>query len=1337
MKTFKKAFAVIMCVVLTLTAAPLGGFVGLDLPSLFDFRAEAVTYSGACGDNLTWSLNTNTGILNITGTGAMYNYSTSNLPWGGFGYKFQSAVIDDGATNIGNYAFYNCTNLTVIEIPASVTSIGNDAFYGCSKLADIHFDGYEDDWNDITVGNGNNSVHDAKKHYKHKHIVNTVEEKADPTCTEDGYITGICECGERVTQMIPACHDWSENDNICARCHLACDHTYNIGTACKFCGKTILVNGTFGADLTWICDFRTKTLTISGSGSMMNECPWEKYKDSIQCVVIEKGVTDIGVRSFGAFHNLISVTIPDSVKTIDYAAFTDCPALSDVYYDGTDADWNSISIGDGNNDLLNATHHYNNEGVCGDNITWFYDTETRCLTISGTGEMYDFSEDNQPWVAYRDDMRSAVISEGVTSVGDYTFEFYRYIRKITLPDTIATIGKYAFHACYGISSIVIPDNVTIIEDNAFSYCTGILSLEIPDGVTSIGDHAFDYCIALKSITIPESVKSIGNAAFQYCQRLESITLPSGITTIGYSMFRNCEVLERIEIPAGVTSIGSYAFGDCYKLSEIVLPETLPEISEGMFYNCDDITELRIPDGATSIGNSAFSGCTNLRSITIPGSVKLIDEEAFACYSLKDVYFLGTESQWNEIEIYASYNDPLFNATRHYLDTSTCGDNLTWSYDSSTQILRISGSGAMYDYSSGSCPWENYKALIQTVIIEDGVTSISNYAFDGCENLKTVYYNGTKSGWDSILVGNGNNPLLNATRHYAVTGVCGDNLTWEYNFETKALTVSGTGKMYIFSVEKNPWESYKNEIQSVVIGDGVTSIGGSAFSQCTELVSVDLPNSLTYIDGGAFRGCSKLKNIVIPGSVKIIGSSAFSGCTNLEEATLLYGVQEISAYAFYNCKNLRSIKIPHSLTKIGSDAFYGCTSLADVYYGGTAEKLNKIISSTSPIKSATIHYVPYGICGSEVNWSYDLETKAMTISGTGAMYDYDFNNRPWEEYEDEIESVIISDGVTSVGDHAFDDCDKITIVTIGSDVTTIGIFAFNSCDVLAKAIIGDSVTSIGMAAFQSTQYLTDVILPESLTSIDDYAFYYCNKLTDIYYKGSQAQWTGISIAAHNDPLQRVTVHYSYVHIPIVPANGAVADNENGIIYGLDAGVDSLNNYIIFEDERLEWSYDEGVYGFGTGTVATLKDGSKTIAEYTVVIFGDIDGNGWYDANDAFLVRMIANGMIDKSVLNEAQQKAADCNHDGEINELDFEILNNASLLIENIDQSATKAELATNSVYIEYMSLIDQSAGLETEEETPSPETNAPEAEINIESFFAMIFDILKQILKFVLSLATK
>ena len=138
MKTFKKVFAVIMCVVLTLTAAPLGGFVGLDLPQLFDFKAQAASYSGTCGDNLTWSLDTDTGVLEISGTGTMAYWSSySSVPWYSHSSSIKTINIGNSVTGIGSSAFEGCTSLTSVTIPDSVTYIGDSAFYGCTSLTSV------------------------------------------------------------------------------------------------------------------------------------------------------------------------------------------------------------------------------------------------------------------------------------------------------------------------------------------------------------------------------------------------------------------------------------------------------------------------------------------------------------------------------------------------------------------------------------------------------------------------------------------------------------------------------------------------------------------------------------------------------------------------------------------------------------------------------------------------------------------------------------------------------------------------------------------------------------------------------------------------------------------------------------------------------------------------------------------------------------------------------------------------------------------------------------------------------------------------------------------------
>ena len=159
------------------------------------------------------------------------------------------------------------------------------------------------------------------------------------------------------------------------------------------------------------------------------------------------------------------------------------------------------------------------------------------------------------------------------------------------------------------------------------------------------------------------------------------------------------------------------------------------------------------------------------------------------------------------------------------------------------------------------------------------------------------------------------------------------------------------------------------------------------------------------------------------------------------------------------------------------------------------------------------------------------------------------------------------------------------------------------------------------------------------------------------------------------------------------NGMAVDYTNDIIYGFDAGVNSLDKYTEIVADGYEWIYTEGKNGFGTGTKAVLKNGNETVAEYTILIFGDINGDGWYDGEDAFLVNLIVAGMLDRDDVSEAIWTAADCNHDGEIDGLDVDLLTGAGLLLNKVDQSATQTALAENADYIEYAMLIDQSAGM--------------------------------------------
>ncbi len=363
-------------------------------------------------------------------------------------------------------------------------------------------------------------------------------------------------------------------------------------------------------------------------------------------------------------------------------------------------------------------------------------------------------------------------------------------------------------------------------------------------------------------------------------------------------------------------------------------------------------------------------------------------------------------------------------------------------------------------------------------------------------------------------------IVPITASAATSGTCGDNLSWTYDSSTYTLTISGTGAMDDYSSYNRPWESYMNSIENVIVSDGITTIGSMAFDWCTSLISITIPDSVitigdyafyncyslisatipdsvTTIGNCAFAECNSLISVAIPDRVTTIGIYAFSGCYALTSATIGDSVRIIGNFAFALCDSLTSVIIGDSVTTIGLCTFHDCTSLTDVYYLGTKEQWNEISinSGNYCLTGATIHCksLSSGTCGDNLTWTYDDTTGTLTISGEGDMYNYEYGNCPWERYKENIQNVVINDGVTTIGDYAFYFCFAMTSVIIPEGVTIIGTSAFQSCDSLTSVTIPDSVTAIGDAAFHWCRSLKSVVVPSGVTKIGDSAFANCKEI----------------------------------------------------------------------------------------------------------------------------------------------------------------------------------------------------------------------------------------------------
>ena len=617
---------------------------------------------------------------------------------------------------------------------------------------------------------------------------------------------------------------------------------------------------------------------------------------------------------------------------------------------------------------------YAASGSCGDKLTWSL-SDDGTLTISGKGAMdnykfdgYDYMANSYytdaPWYTYHYYIKSVVIENGVTSIGDRAFYGCANLTSVTIPSSVASIGSSAFYRCYELTSVTIPSRVTSIGSNAFEECESLTSVTIPYGVAEIGERTFYNCKALTSVTIPGSVTSIGESAFYSCYELTSAAIPRGVTSIEDGTFRNCRELASVTIPDSVTSIGRYAFSGCGALTSVVIPDsvtsigsdafsgcgaltsvtisanvtsiedyvfnyckslksvTIPRgvtaIGERAFYYCEALVSVTIPDTVTEIGSEAFSGCTSLRSAKIPKGVTKIAQSTFSrCYKLASVTIPDTVTS---IESCAFYECFVLPSVTIPSSVTSIGGSAFFSCGRLKNVTIPSSVTAIGGDAFSCC------SSLTSVTISNGVTSIGNYAFSGCTSLASVTIPGSTASIGQSAF-EGCEKLTSATILNGVTAI---------------------GERMFYNCTR---------LASVTIPGSVTSIGEYAFYRCYALTSVTIPSSVESIGRGAFSGCG-LTSVVIPDSVTSIGGYAFSGCEALSNITIPGGVTNIAEGVFKGCAALTSVTISKSVTSIDADAFYECSSLTDVYYDGTAAdwEIIAIDYGNENLTDAARHYV---------------------------------------------------------------------------------------------------------------------------------------------------------------------------------------------------------------------------------------------------------------------------------------------------------------------------------------------------------------------------------------------
>ena len=547
--------------------------------------------------------------------------------------------------------------------------------------------------------------------------------------------------------------------------------------------------------------------------------------------------------------------------------------------------------------------------------------------------------------------------------------------------------------------------------------------------------------------MPATVTRVGDWAVHACNSLKTAGPIGG----GYDY----EFGWTEEIPSrAFDCIGGF-FTNTGGLSSVTIPDTIHRIGSYAFSSNQDLFTVTIPFGVTNIETETFYGCNGMTSITIPKSVTNIESRAFcACDGMIDVYFSGTEAEWNAITM-GSENEALANATIHFTSTSK---NYSVAYDAN------GGTGA---------PEAQSKMHGIALTLSNVVPTREDYNFLGWATTTSAMVAEYQPG-DSFNIDEDTTLFAVWGNFNRISGSCGENAGW--TLEDGILTITGSGEMNDWY---SPWKEYSSQFTAIIVEEGITHIGASAFSQCQTQEHVIIPDGVISVGEYAFDECENIRSISLPSSFKTFGDYAFAafslenifvseqntlfcdidgvlyskdktvlmfyprgregsyvipiGTTEIAYAgfrdnyyitsiTIPDTVTSIGEWAFGTCSSLKSIRIPISVSIINDDTFWDCFGLTDIYYGGTETDWNmiRIGVSNEALDSAIIHFVRTP--------DFVLPTSITTIESeafTGTAFSF----------------AKLSDKTTSIGTRAFADCPILKYIYIPATTKTIAADAF--------------------------------------------------------------------------------------------------------------------------------------------------------------------------------------------------------------------------------------------------------------------------------------------------------
>jgi hypothetical protein len=1009
-------------------------------------------------------------------------------------------VILGTVITIGNNAFSECTNLTNVTVSSTVTTINSNAFSTCTALSSMIFNGLPSTITSVNSNIFDNIRENGTRTFIFNNTENANEINSNLLTASQSIVTNktASPAGPQLFIFTPT--QFSINNGVSyTSVSIVGELTETIVNAN---GGKELTNVIIGGGVTSIgigaFRFCVKLTSVSiPSGMLTIRTSAFQSCTLITNIDIPNTVTTIGEIAFLNCTSLSSVTIGTSVTTISNSAFETCTSLSNMTFNGVPSTISSVggSIFAFINPNNTRTYTFNNtilESQINSNLLSQIRSTVQDSTVSITGpQIFNVPPINTLFST------NGVSYTSVSVVGELTQTIVNnngghFLTNVIIGTTVTSIGENAFLNCSNISNLLIGSNVTSIGNSAFQGCISLPNMIISNSITNIGSSAFQGCTSFTNISIPDSITNINSSVFQGCTALTIIDIPNNVTTIGVSAFQGCTALTIIDIPNNVTTIGVSAFQGCTTLANVNVGGNVSTIGSNAFQNCNALSNMEfngIPYTITSVGETIFNNVSanNTRTITFNNTSNENQINTTLLTAVQSIVINQDVSKNGPQIFIVSPINTLFsiNGGVSYTSVSVIGEltQTIVSNNGGTNITDvIIGTGVTI---IGINAFQGCIHLI-SVLVETNVTTINSNAFQNCNALTNMDFYGLPSTITSVSNDIFSDITSNNTRTFTFYNIINEdqinaNLLNACKSIVFVTTVSVIGPQIfiiplmntLFSIDGGiTYTSVSvigeltqtivsnnggRNITKAIIGNGVTSIGSSAFYDCRILTDVFIGDNVTTFYDRVFALCFSLSNVKFYGLPSTI--------------TTIY--QPNTLFLFIASNNTRTF------------TFFNTYSESQI----NPYLLNEI---KSIVNNTTVSvFGPQIFIEEPTSFSKDGGITYESVVINGALTQELVNYLDGSTFT----NIIIGSGVTSIGSSAFENCTLLETVYMKTDISSLGDNAFSNCTTLKSFVIGN-VSVIGNLVFQNCNALLNIQfagLPSGLTNVSSNLF---NGITEV-------------------------------------------------------------------------------------------------------------------------------------------------------------------------------------------------------------------------------------------------